>query len=246
MLTNLTLAKNYLRLSLFLILTICWNTTVVSAQISGSDQPEVSIGYLSFEPYAYTMNGKPSGVLNDIIIKTFARLPYQYSLTEYPAKELYGLLTEGTIHVWIGIKVSEPEVAPTYLSKMPVMSLTLNLYGPHIPADIDLYKITRPVIALQGYKYLGLREKLEKAQPPVSFLDAATHIDGFKMLSSGQAPFILSYELPSQIAMYTIGVYEMNSSLISEAPIYYHVSKKAPNAKSLLMNLEEAFRNIHN
>ncbi|MBL4838674.1 MAG: transporter substrate-binding domain-containing protein [Kordiimonadaceae bacterium] len=201
----------------------------------------ITIGYVNIPPYAYSKNGKPAGVINDLTQQIMERLPYKYTLKQYPVKRLFQLLKTGKVHVWL--RGSTPTIADpgSHRGELSILQAKVTIYSSAPFTAPPWQDITGPVIYVQGYTYQGLRRKLEETRPDITFIGSPTHLSGFKMLQAGRAKYMLNYALPAGEAIRKLAMTNIHSVHISDVPVNFYVSKKAPNAKFLLQELETAY-----
>ncbi|MBV1900068.1 MAG: hypothetical protein KUG56_00180 [Kordiimonadaceae bacterium] len=206
-----------------------------------TDQKPIIIGYVNIPPYAYAKNGKPAGAINDLTHRIMEQLPYRYTHKLYPIKRLLQLLKAGKVHVWVSASI--PKLIDPYIlhGDISVMQAGITIYS-SVPFTAPPWQgITGPVIYIQGYAYQGLRGTLAKTRPDITFIGSPTHVSGFKMLKVGRAKYLLDYTLPAGEAIRKLAMTNIHSVHLYSMPVNFHVSKKAPNAKLFLEELEAAY-----
>lgn len=206
--------------------------------------PTLVIGYVDMKPYSYTENGKAAGIYADLMHRLMARLSYSYEMKEYPVKRLNHLLGTGDAHIWIRVDGDRELQSQTYKSNHIVGTLKLGLHSVQKVDYQNIWQVHEPVIAIAGYSYTGLRQKLEQADAGIEFIEASSHQSAFRMLRSGRARLLLDYERPAGYAVEQIGLKKTWFTQVSDAPSYFYVSKKAPDAELLLEQLEKAYQSL--
>ncbi len=190
-----------------------------------------------------------SGINVNIVTKVLDSIGEEYILKYYPAKRIYANLVKGTTHIFYGIRVPPNVVSPDYIlhSKHTISKITLRVFHlqstPTISKKEDL--VGKSIIVFRGYGYGGFINYINHPGNAMTVHTADTQVNGFKMLKKGRAKYMLAFERPAVETMKTFPEAFLADVTYSDplyiADGYFVISKKTPNATSLLARMESAY-----
>lgn len=212
-----------------------------------SQEPEVKIGVLSFQPFYILEEGQePSGIFIDYLKAALNRCNLSYSIKGYPPKRLYKYLAEGEADIFLGVK-GVPELEGNVLySNEKITQIDLRVYSRQdiIPIiNKEDFKGKR-VLTIRGYSYGGFIKYLEDPVNKIVADMTNSHELAFKKLQAKRADYLLDYSAPSNKALKAVGITSIDSHSILLLDIVLIVSKKTPNAQNLLNKMEQAFKDL--
>ncbi|MBU2511961.1 transporter substrate-binding domain-containing protein [bacterium] len=195
-----------------------------------------------------------SGINVNIVTKVLDSIGEEYVLKYYPAKRLYANMVKGTTHIFYGIRVPPNVVSPDYIlhSKNTISKITLRVFHltstPGISKKEDL--VGKSIIVFRGYGYGGFINYVNDPNNAMSVHTADSQVNGFKMLKKGRANYLLAFERP---ALETLKIFPEDflidvtySDPLYIADGYFVISRKTPNAQSLLDRMEGAYMKLEN
>lgn len=193
---------------------------------------------------------KISGINVDIVTKVLNAIGETYVLEYYPAKRLYSNLVKGSVDIFYGLNVPT-EVAPyVLLSKNKINQITLRAYssGSTVPIKKKEDLIGQSVIVTRGWAYGGFINYINDSANKIKISISDTHQNGFKMLKKGRANYLLAFERPTKATLKTLPN-DYFTDLKWSPPLFYAdghfvVSKKTPNAESLLRRMDLAYEKL--
>jgi polar amino acid transport system substrate-binding protein len=205
----------------------------------------VKMGYIEFPPVFFTNDrGKPEGFLIDLAEMVLSKAGYELSARALPTKRMAKELAAGKIHLWIGLATLPQFEGTTYIGRSEVARNRLRAYYAGATRSIrnktDLSG--RSVLIMRGYSYGGWIHFIKDPANNVRYIETDGHIEGFRMLKAGRAEYFLNYRSPAETALKSLSFSDLSFSEISSFGTYFVVSKKAPGAKTLLRNMESAYR----
>ncbi|MBF0376627.1 MAG: transporter substrate-binding domain-containing protein [Desulfamplus sp.] len=234
--------KSIYKIVFMFVMCLSWSLTDVSAQ--KNDPKELEIGIFTFPPFAVIEEGKePSGILIDYIKPILERCNIKYSIKGYPPKRLYKYLADGEADISLGVK-GVPELEGNVLySSDKITDIDLRVYSradtPPIKTKEDMHG--KRIITIRGYSYGGFIKYIENPATKIVADMTNGHELAFKKLQAQRADYVLDYSLPSEKALKSIIIPNIQSHSISLLEVFFIVSKKSPDAENLLKKLEQAF-----
>ena len=206
----------------------------------------VKVGLVEFPPYSYTENGKPAGSLVETLQKVAADQGIEYTIESMPARRLMAGLPQGELDLFLGVKTAKEFEGTTLSSADPIDVVEMNAYAineaPGVKAKEDL--TGKSVIALTGFSLGGWRAWMEDPANKVTLVDARTTEQALALLEAGRAPVFIQWSKPVQTALAEKPMPALKATPISSTPVYFVVSKKAPNAEALLAKLEAGYKKL--
>ncbi len=205
------------------------------------------VGYVEFPPFNYTdENGVAQGAMADLARDIIANAGYDISFRAYPAKRLAKNIVSGKIDFWIGLSTLENLTEHTEISSMPVNSAVLRAYSTKVMPPVKTKKDLngKHILILHGYSYGGWFDYIKDPNNNITYESAIKHDQALRMLSSHRVDYLLDYQLPIDLALENMDLPEL----------YYHdvltlqgrivISKKLPNAKEVLLELENSYKQL--
>lgn len=211
----------------------------------------VKMGYIEFTPVFWTdADGVAQGLLVDLARTVVPAAGYNLELESLPVKRMANSLIRGEIDLWAGLKTLEGFQENTYSGDSRLLQICLNAYAleeqPPISKKEDLNG--KMIIGLRGFSYGGWVTYLKDPANEINFIEVDTHESGLKVLErnnkAGSKCYLLDYAQPVDKALRAYPVENLTSNPINCLDAYFVVSKKTPNAKALLENLEKTYKEL--
>jgi len=208
----------------------------------------IKIGYIEFPPMTYTdAQGRPAGVIIDITAKTLEKAGYQWSAKSLPAKRMAKMLTDGDVHLWIGLSTLPEFKGKTYVGESVVEKLILRAYtiGKNKPILKQDDLIGQTILILRGYSYGGWINFIKNPLNKVNFVEFDSHEAAFKGLElfskRMKGCYLLNYKHPSEIQFKKQSVPDVQFNDISSLNIHFVLTRQINEAKKVLEKIETAF-----
>lgn len=217
------------------------------------DIQTIRMGYIEFPPVFYTDdNGAPQGLLVDLAREVVPAAGYDLELRPLPVKRMANSLINGTIDLWAGLKTLEGFEGNTVAGDSILLQICLNAYtlgeAPDISKKEDLNR--KMVIGLRGFSYGGWVSYLKDPDNAIDFIEVDSHESALKVLErnnkTGTKCFLLDYEQPVNKALKTYPVEGLKKSSLSCLDAYFVVSRKTPQAETVLKRLENTYKKLKN
>lgn len=211
----------------------------------------IRMGYIEFTPVFYTdAEGVPQGLLVDLARQVVPAAGYQLKLESLPVKRMANRLIKGEIDLWAGLKTLEGFEGNTFAGDSILLQICLNAYTlgeePAISKKEDLNQ--KMIIGLRGFSYGGWVTYLKDPANEIDFIEVDSHQSALKVLErnnkTGTKCYLLDYEQPVNKALRTYPVENLRKNPLSCLDAYFVVSKKTPNAKTVLGRLESAYKEM--
>lgn len=211
-------------------------------------QQVIRVGYIEFPPVFFTNDqGQPEGFLIDLTRNVIREAGYLSSFKTYPTKRMAQYLAEGKIDLWVGLPTLPEFQGTTYIGESKVAAIHLHSYSigdkPPIHEKQDL--VRKKIIILRGYSYGGWIKFIEDPSNNVDFQIVSSHSAGLQCLALGRKDYLLDYEGPVKNALKKTPVSGITSNKISSLNVFFVVSRKCPNAETVLKRLEDAYQRLN-
>ncbi|MEJ2158242.1 MAG: transporter substrate-binding domain-containing protein [Desulfobacteraceae bacterium] len=239
----------------FLILTLSVLTPFFAggnqARALAAESQTIRMGYIEFTPVFYTdADGVPQGLLVDLARKVVPAAGYQLKMESLPVKRMANSLIKGEIDLWAGLKTIEGFEGNTFAGDSILLQICLNAYSlgevPSISKKEDLNQ--KMIIGLRGFSYGGWVAYLKDPANEIDFVEVGSHESALKVLernnNTGTKCFLLDYEQPVNKALQTYPVAKLKKNPINCLDAYFVVSKKTPNAETVLHRLESTYKKL--
>ncbi len=216
-----------------------------------ADSQTIRMGYIEFTPVFYTdAKGVPQGLLVDLARKVVPAAGYKLKLESLPVKRMANSLIKGEIDLWAGLKTLEGFDGNTFAGDSILLQICLNAYTlgdePAISQKKDLNQ--KMIIGLRGFSYGGWVTYLKDPANEIDFIEVDSHESALKVLErnnrTGAKCYLLDYEQPVNKALQTYPVENLRKSPLSCLDAYFVVSKKTPNARTVLDRLESTYKEM--
>jgi polar amino acid transport system substrate-binding protein len=240
---------------LFLFLTMAILPSVYpiagQRQVLAAEPQTLRMGYIEFTPVFYTDNdGVPQGLLVDLARQVVPAAGYKLELKSLPVKRMASSLIKGEIDLWAGLKTLEGFEENTFAGDSNLLQICLSAYTlgevPSITTKEDLNQ--KMIIGLRGFSYGGWVTYLKDPVNEIDFIEVDSHESGLKVLernnNAGNKCYLLDYEQPVDKALQNYPVDSLNKNPINCLDAYFVVSKKTPNAQTVLDRLESAYNEL--
>ena len=211
-----------------------------------ADPAVIQFGYYNFPPRFYTENGNPAGTYADITRELFAEAGLTVNYSVMPIGRLYNEIKHtGRLQLWMAVLTKTFTDMGIPIRPNLYGSISLNLYGMpgNKPPAADQLG-DRPLIAVVGFRYGGMLDRLQKAHPSLIILHANNHVSAFRMLKAGRAPYVLEYHGQMLNAVAGLNIGELEVTPVQSWEAFMMVSNDAPNASILVSKLESAAKRI--
>lgn len=211
----------------------------------------IRMGYIEFPPVFYTdADGVAQGLLVDLARKVVPAAGYRLETVSLPVKRMANSLIRGEIDLWAGLKTLEGFEGNTFAGDSILLQICLNAYtldqDPAISKKEDLNH--KMIIGLRGFSYGGWVGYLKDPANAIDFIEVDTHESALKVLErinkTGNRCYLLDYEQPVNKALQTYPVKNLTKSPISCLDAYFVVSRKTPEARTVLDRLESTYKEL--
>jgi polar amino acid transport system substrate-binding protein len=226
-------------------LTLCLAVAFAPVLQAADNKPlKVKVGTTSFPPfYVVNPDQTASGIYLDIIEKTLQHAGLDYQLDIYPTKRLYRNLGNGETELFLGIKGSPEYDKNVLYSSTAISQIQMRIYAvgdtplPKTKEDINNHKI----ITMRGFGYGGLVSYFSNPTNNIEVTSTSKHRSSFLMLKDKRADYVINYKKPSETALASLEIPSLKYTNFYDAKVYFIVSKAVPDAKEVLMKLEQAY-----
>lgn len=205
----------------------------------------VKVGYIEFPPIFYTNEqGKPVGILIDLIRRVLPRAGFNWTAQSYPTKRMISNLVAGKIDLWVGLPTIPAFQGKTLVGQSEVFKITLRSFhiGEKRPVKSKTDLNDKKIIIMSGYSYGGWIHYIKDPLNRVQYLLTNSHESALKMLKAGRADYLLDYKYPAEKALETLEIPGLQHNEISALGIHFVVSSKAQDAAGLLEAIETAYQ----
>lgn len=211
----------------------------------------IRMGYIEFTPVFYTdINGIPQGLLIELAQQVVPEAGFNLEFESLPVKRMVNKLIKGDIDLWAGLKTLDGFAENTFSGESRLLQICLNAYGvdrvPEISKKEDLNN--KMVIGLRGYSYGGWATYIKNPSNNIDYIEVDNHESALKVFDrnnkAGNKCYLLDYEQPVNKALQTYSIAQLEKTQISCLDAYFVVSKKTPNAKSVLNRLESSYKKL--
>ncbi len=207
----------------------------------------LKVGYFEFPGVTYTDEaGVPAGLVNEITVKTLEQAQIPFAIQSYPAARFFRYLEQGKVHLFNGVS-SIPVVArSTISSQINLFPLHMRVYWvgdkPAVTQKEDL--IGHSVILVKGFTYKDWGEWIREPSNQVTFFDAYSHLDAFKMLKRERAEYLLNYRYIDANVLKKVDIPDMQTRTLFKWDCVFNLHKDTPNAEAILKKLEESYQTL--
>ncbi len=212
-----------------------------------SSAETIRMAYIEAPPY-YSSNkdGKPEGLVIDILSNVMKKAGYDWEAASYPVKRMTSMLTSGEIHLWVGLSTLPEFQGTTLIGNTELGKVTLNAYHigdkPPIAKKEDL--IGKSLIILGGYSYGGWFSYIKDPANKIAYHEPNSHESAFSMLRLGRAEYLLDYDTPAKRVLEKMKIPNLKFNEVSSSTLKFVVSQKAPNAQDILNRLEKTYQEL--
>jgi polar amino acid transport system substrate-binding protein len=105
--------------------------------------------------------------------------------------------------------------------------------------------IGKTVIGIRGYSYGGFIRYLENPDNNITLDLSDSHLHAFRKLEKGRAEYFIGFNNPSKKALASHPVEGLKSNSLVKIPIYFMVSKNAPDAANLFKRFTGAIDQLN-
>ncbi len=205
------------------------------------------IGYVPLKPFAVIdEQGEATGYFADLMKAMLDQAGYDFELKEFPAARYYRSIVKGEIEVQFVQR------------NVPVLEQSLRIYPePLFILDIELYwmpetaPLAKPealsgqsLIAIHGFYYAGLLDKLRQSHPDIVVQVAPDYEAAVRMLAAGRADYLMSYRLITAAAAERFQVQNLQSLRIGQSPYHLGVHNSLPDGQQIMDRLYVAYRGL--
>ena len=218
---------------------------MTSTQLWGADN--IRMGYIEFPPvFSTNADGKAVGYLIDLTNKVALKAGYQVEAQSFPTKRMAKMIADGGLDLWVGLATLPEFEGTTYIGESAVATIELHAYtiGKQDPIFNKEDLIGKNILIMRAYSYGGLVGYIKDPKNRIHYMEVDSHTQGLNMLKAGRSDYFLGYRGPVSRVLEKIKVHNLQSNVISSLKAYFVVSKKSPFGKKLLIDLEEAYKQV--
>lgn len=169
-----------------------------------------------------------------------------YIIQMVPPGRMLQNMAEGKAHVWNGIvlpKLKEHALIGTI--KLSPITLAIYSKDPNIIHDKfpNILK-DKSLIVIKGFSYGGYLDELKKQNLGITFFETRNHKSAINMLNANRSNYLLNYVEPMNAVLTKNTHNPIYHSVIKSLDTYFAISKKHPEAKSILQRLEKGYLKI--
>lgn len=200
-------------------------------------------------PMAYTnAKGNLDGALYRVSRSLFAVAGLPWQGWAYPAPRLIKGMQDGTFNFSMLVRMPALSECCLY-STQPVIVQEPTLYflkgkeKLRSKEEINGHSL----IVVNGFTYAGMIGYFRDPAHHIQVEVAETLDSAFRMLASGRADYLLSYEANARSVLAARPIRDLDSSVIGRIPVYMVLSRNYPEADKTMARLEEVVQamNIH-
>jgi len=203
---------------------------------------EIEYGYPDQSIFIATVNdkGQPDTPMTFVAEALMKRAGLSWRAMPYPARRLFDNLRNGATNFSILVRASSL-LDSCIFSKNPIYSTKLNIYyiGDKLPVTSKENLSGKHIITIRGYSYGGLLKFISDPANKVINEVASTHKAAFEMLNDDRADYLLDYASAAGDILSESPIKGVKSISISQLNIYLVLSKMYPDAKKLMVKLED-------
>lgn len=218
-------------------------------QVSITSAQELKVDVFNFQPFYVVEEGQePSGILIEYLKAALKRSDLSYSIKGYPPKRVYNNLAEGKSDIFLGVKgVAELEGNVLY-SNEKITQIDLRIYARQETKLLNTKEELKgqKIITIRGYSYGGFIKYLEDPANDIKLDISNSHELAFKMLQGKRADYLLDYSAPAETTLKSVIIPGIQNHSLSLLDVFLIVSKKTPEAPTLLKKVEQAFIDLKN
>jgi ABC-type amino acid transport substrate-binding protein len=225
---------------------LCSALTLSLMSVANATEPtRLRMVFFPFPPFVFSdETGAPRGELVDRFRAMCRIAGFTPEFFEAPAPRARQMIREGEADVLLTANTA-PELAGAILSSaQPIDKLTVNVYSigrdPDIRVRDDL--AGKRVIVQQRFTYAGLREWMNNPANGVIIAGEAPDIESsVRMLVADRAPYLIQYRNNFDATVKKLKLtQDFRAIQLSSTVIYINVSRKTPEAESVLKRLSDA------
>ncbi len=214
---------------LLVLSLLCFASTAIA-------ESRLTFAYASIPPLAYTnpKNQTMDGDLASLVKHCLDSLENEYVAVELPIPRYSRNLENGEIQIGLGNDKIADMVSYVHIGKTLLRNVKVTIFS-FDTSFKQLADFKGKRLALNKfYNYMGLRQKLEASSSNI-------HLDGYKSIKQGmdmlklnRVDGLMAYE--AEVLQYESP--KLYKTTIFEYPVYFVVSKKAPEAEQLINKLD--------
>lgn len=227
-----------------LLLALIFMSTAFISEAFASKKQALKMGYIEFAPAYFTGNdGVPTGPIIQLAKDITDEANYNLQLESFPTNRLVKYIKSGKIDIWLGVKTLPGFSEHAHLGTTALRTLRLTMYSTKKVKKVSSVKDFQglKVIILRGYSYGGWTKKIKDPENKIDYHETKSHVSAFEMLKDGRADVLLDYRSPAELALSKVKIEGIKRQSVSNIHCYVVVSKKTPNGKKVLEDLEQAF-----
>lgn len=207
----------------------------------------LKVGFFDFPGLtSVDKDGKPTGLVNEITMKTLERSGLKYTIERYPAARFYEYLAEGKIHVFNGLSSIASVKKCCVSSTIPLFPLEMRVYSlqgqPPVTVKEDL--IGHSVILVRGFTYKDWGAWIRSGKNNIVFYETDSHEAAFEMLQSGRADYLLNYKYIDEKVLDAVAIPRLVVMPLFRWQCYFNVNKDVPGAEKILKQLELSYEQM--
>ncbi len=211
-------------------------------------QEPLRMGYVEFAPYYYTdKDGHAKGHMIDMAKAMAKHAGYSLTFRSYPPRRLARSVVMGKTDLFLGMSTLSGFAGGALISSMPIDTIELRAYSlkpmPPIEQKEDLNG--KRILLLHGYSYGDWSYHIKDPRNKIEYHMANTHTQALSMLERRPIDYLLDYKLPIAYATREVETPQLHSNKVFTLKPRMMVSKKHPQAETLMKQFEEAFLTLY-
>ena len=205
-------------------------------------------GCIEIPPYCYLdASGKAYGTFVDLANQIAQQAGYQVDTIVVPTKRALRMVASGDVDIWIGLDSIAVYKNDVYVSARAVSAFELDIYSKQpLSAFETLQDLKQKHVAvIRGYTYGGLINELRKIDNQINFFIASDHLHALNALYQRDVDYMIGYRASVTHALKMLNEPAPYWQSLNSLPVFLMVPKQAPNAKTLLQQLEAAYTTLY-
>lgn len=220
---------------------------VIFSASPAHSQDTLRLGYIEFAPYYWTDNDNVArGHFIDLARLVVNDAGYKITTKSYPPKRVSKVVSEGQADLYFGLKTLSDFRSGVLVSKTNLDSIELRAYNvrnlPDLKTKEDLKDKT--ILILRGYSYGDWGNYIRNPNNNIDYQVADSHTQALRILTRRPVDYLLDYKLPVKLALAEVEVPNLRYNTVFTLEPHIIISKKVPNAESVLNKLEASYKKL--
>lgn len=189
---------------------------------------------------------KISGCLADLLHAVASEAQLNYRMVGYPGSRLYNNIANGDTQLWFGTKGVPAYDDKVIYSKESLVNLQLGLY--RLKGTLEITKkedlAGKSVLTILGFAYSGFIDFLKDPKNKVHLQSNTTHSGALMMLLNKRGDYLLDYTQTIEGLLKTRDAKNVETTILSNVPLFFVVPKAYPKAQELINKIETAVETL--